>query len=184
MKVLIHWGIDPGKTGAIAALNPRGGAAVYDMPEAHMLMSLLQQFADPDHVWLEKAWAHPKQGVTSIGHMMQSYGYLQCALDVRCGFEKVHEISPQSWKKYFWPNRILPGDELTKDQKKALTEKERRHLKDERKKQQKIDSLQLAHRLFNHPRRMLFDPECFEHNGRAEALLIAKHGAMTYGEIA
>ena len=109
MKVI---GIDPGKDGAIAVfdLNLAPIIAVHDMPnfqiksgktmkkrlDEHALAKLIGQIK-PDHAWLERVSAMPRQGVSSTFSFGTSYGIIKgilAALKI-----PYTEVTPQKWTK-------------------------------------------------------------------------------------
>ena len=61
----------------------------------------------PMYVFLEKAQAMPKQGVTGMFHYGENYGIIQgmvCAL----GFQ-LHLVRPQEWQKAMFAGRVKNG---------------------------------------------------------------------------
>ena len=107
-------GIDPGLTGAIAALDYEGRPlAVYDMPvqaygrgkkqiNAHELASILYEIDDRYNlgstVWIERVSAMPGQGVTSMFTFGEGCGVIRGVIStMRLPFQYV---TPQSWKKF------------------------------------------------------------------------------------
>jgi crossover junction endodeoxyribonuclease RuvC len=108
---MITIGIDPGQTGAIAAIESGALAALHDMPtmarmhgkgqevNASELSSILMEMrnAQPAVVFLETVSAMPGQGVSSTFHFGESVGVI---LGV-CGALglPVRRVRPQYWKK-------------------------------------------------------------------------------------
>lgn len=110
MRVL---GVDPGATGALAMLDTDLDALVVrDMPNALVrtgktqrrqisevwLADLLHAF-DPDHAWIERVHALPRQGVTSSFSFGLAYGLVRgvlAALQV-----PVSLVTPNEWKRHF-----------------------------------------------------------------------------------
>lgn len=72
-------GIDPGKTGGVAMLI--GGIPKYVFPMPHItgFADWMEQW-NPSHVFLEKAQAFPKQGVSSVFNYGDHFGQLQGVL--------------------------------------------------------------------------------------------------------
>lgn len=102
-------GIDPGATGAIAAISPTGitfiDCPVVKMsgktkPNPTLMASELKQLITPDSIIIiENVHAMPGQGVTSMFSFGMGYG---CWLGIITALNiPVEFISPQSWKKYY-----------------------------------------------------------------------------------
>ncbi len=103
-------GIDPGKTGAIAILDPYGAPlAIHDMPYeggqvvAPLLADIIRDLYDPDGtgygltVWVERVGAMPKQGISSTWKFAQGYGTILGvlgALEIR-----TQHVTPSVWKR-------------------------------------------------------------------------------------
>jgi crossover junction endodeoxyribonuclease RuvC len=146
-------GVDPGLTGAVAFIDSRGKAKVFDLPhhptqhrlDGFRLASLMRSMAPADdevHVYVEKLHARAGGGgMVQMGSMMQSVGIIQGAID--CTRFPVTEITPQTWKRLY---------RLTSD---------------------KAKSLELARRLYPE---LQPDLKLAKHDGRAEALLLAHYG--------
>jgi len=95
---VIFIGIDPGKSGGIAVLDPQGTPlATTKMLETERdLWAWLQQFDDA-RATIELVHAMPKQGVTSTFTFGRSYGFLRGLLvALTIPFE---EVRPQRWQK-------------------------------------------------------------------------------------
>jgi crossover junction endodeoxyribonuclease RuvC len=99
-------GIDPGKHGAIALLDPAGHIiAIEDMPDATgaalgaQLRALIDDFAphEIDAAWVEQVHAMPKQGVSSTFTFGMGYGAILGALGA-LGVP-VHHVTPAHWKR-------------------------------------------------------------------------------------
>lgn len=100
---MIIYGIDPGATGAIAAIeqDDMHVVDVIDMPlfEHDLTWPVLRDFLEswpPKHVYLEKAQAMPKQGVTSMFHYGLGYGQVIGCLKA-AGIPWTL-VRPQTWK--------------------------------------------------------------------------------------
>ena len=99
MKIL---GIDPGATGAIAAIYSTGAHNVWDMPPLpHDLADLLETVVGEDDgigmAYLEKAQAMPKQGVSSMFNYGVGYGTIigiLTALNI-----PYTTVTPAVWKR-------------------------------------------------------------------------------------
>lgn len=103
MTPLITLGIDPGKRGAMAALDSTGGIVwVDDMPSltgSAIGAWLVDRLANESVAvaWVEKVHAMPKQGVSSVWTFAEGFGALLGgfgALRVPVRF-----VAPNVWKK-------------------------------------------------------------------------------------
>ena len=104
-------GIDPGRTGALAAIDDRGRLlAVADMPpkwkgeQPHLWLTdvgfALRGFpaiADKPVVFVEQPFAMPNQSSTSTGAQFAAYGAILGALGA-LGLE-THTVTPSAWKR-------------------------------------------------------------------------------------
>lgn len=92
-------GIDPGESGAIAHLhNGQYGFDVYDMPPNPAdLAELIGTLGDIEMVYLEKAQAMPKQGVSSTFNYALGYGTLIGILAARSIPYTL--VTPSVWKR-------------------------------------------------------------------------------------
>lgn len=107
---MVYVGIDPGLSGAIAWLTPKG-PFVSDIPivlkgsgfvknevDAAGLISMLR--LDGEYcAMLERVNAMPGQGVSSMFSMGDTFGVIRCALaaaDIPTEY-----ITPNTWKKHF-----------------------------------------------------------------------------------
>lgn len=96
-----HLGIDPGKRGALAMLEPDSFTlTVWDMPpttaELHDLIAGLPLIK---LCTLEKLHAGPQMSNTSVARMFESYGILKGALAWRD--IPVKDVRPNVWKQKF-----------------------------------------------------------------------------------
>jgi len=109
---MIHLGIDPGFTGAIAAISEDGRIVVFDAPtvkvrsgrKTHIemdpagMVNTLKPFVFREcHVWIEKVNTMPGQGIASSGAFMRGFGMWEgvvAALGIP--YTLVH---PATWKK-------------------------------------------------------------------------------------
>ena len=102
-------GIDPGNTGAVAAVDRYGKFfEVLDIPLKEegnkKIISPIQLFEDidffkgVDSVYLEKVHAMPNQGVTSMFNFGQGYGIIKGVLGC-LGYDYTL-VTPQAWKKH------------------------------------------------------------------------------------
>lgn len=95
-------GIDPGATGAIAAIYGTGAHNVWDIPTLpHDLADLLETVVGEDDgigmAFLEKAQAMPKQGVSSMFNYGVGYGTIigiLAALNI-----PYKTVTPAVWKR-------------------------------------------------------------------------------------
>lgn len=114
---MICIGIDPGITGALAAINHRGMLAVSDMPvmqrskggatvknqvNAAALADLLRQWLEgydknEIRIFIERVQAMPKQGVSTMFSMGHTCGIIEGVVAAR-GYP--HElVTPREWKR-------------------------------------------------------------------------------------
>lgn len=99
----VFLGIDPGKSGGIAALtqfskHKDSFQVAEPMPETELgIYDLLYGFRDVEVCYLEKVHAMPKQGVTSMFTFGQGYGFIRGVLSaLQIPFVDVH---PKTWMK-------------------------------------------------------------------------------------
>lgn len=104
MKLDIVLGIDPGISGAIAALNADTGAIVWveDMPaiDKHVNAAALADLLEGESIRIaavEAVHAMPKQGVTSSFNFGRSYGVVLGVLAAKDA--PVLHLRPAQWKK-------------------------------------------------------------------------------------
>lgn len=99
---MIYLGIDPGKHGALAIIGTKG-----DDEKAHVIpfekSAYLEVFDELQGAitkcCIEHVSAMPGQGVTSMFHFGENFGWLQGVLD---SFDVPYElVRPQKWKKEF-----------------------------------------------------------------------------------
>lgn len=154
-------GIDPGRTGALAAIDDRGRLlAVADMPPrlagapmdgwllwVGMALHDFRPMADEPVVFVEQPFAMPNQSSSSTGAQFAAYGAILGALGA-LGLE-VHTVTPSEWKRAVG---------VTAD---------------------KRSSLNLARQLWPDDADRWF--KLAKHDGRAEACLIALHGIDMLG---
>ncbi len=154
---MIHIGIDPGLTGAIATIDD-GMVGVQDMPVKEReldfkkldmeLWDILEQkemWADPPevHTTLEAVHSMPGQGVASSFKFGRTYGATEMALVANeIDYTKV---SPQKWKKFIFGRTGTT----------------------------KADSIDMALSLYPDAKKFIW---LKKHDGRAEALLLAHYG--------
>lgn len=95
---MIYIGCDPGKKGSLAVLED-GKVAVYPFSE-DAYIAVLSAIDPHDAVCcLEHVGAMPGQGVTSMFHFGENFGFIQGVLRAyKIPFELVR---PQKWKKEF-----------------------------------------------------------------------------------
>jgi crossover junction endodeoxyribonuclease RuvC len=97
----IYLGIDPGKAGAIAALDGDDmSVEVYDMPGTiegrRVILTLIGQVRA---CWIEKPFFPRMIGITNAVTIAQAYGEMRACLFF-AGIP-THEVTPQVWKKHF-----------------------------------------------------------------------------------
>ena len=101
----ITLGIDPGKQGAIAALDHNGHLIwIDDIPNlaGTAIGSWLHDRLNNEHIdscWIEQVHAMPKQGVTSVFTFGLGYGALLGALGAL--HIRTHHVTPNMWKKAY-----------------------------------------------------------------------------------
>lgn len=93
---MIYIGIDPGQTGAMAAISPEG-AIVFDFDNSEALAFLRLNRAEVRLSAVEKVSAMPKQGVSSTFKFGTNYGIWQGRLEA-CGIPYIL-VTPQKWQK-------------------------------------------------------------------------------------
>jgi crossover junction endodeoxyribonuclease RuvC len=109
-------GVDPGITGAIAALYPDGTILADDIPtvggsvDVDTLVRRVRELA-PRLAIIEKAQAMPRQGVVSVFKYGTAFGAL-CAVTAICEIP-THLVSPRKWKTHF-------GLDADKEKSRAL----------------------------------------------------------------
>jgi crossover junction endodeoxyribonuclease RuvC len=96
---LNYIGIDPGKKGGIAVIYEGGEAMAWPLTEEMLLAVCKKQMIFKPRCCLEKVGARPGQGVTSMFHFGEGYGYIRGVLE-SFGIP-YQEIPPQRWKKEF-----------------------------------------------------------------------------------
>lgn len=105
---MTYIGIDPGKNGALAYITEDGAANVFKFDEGLYNYTLHQIAAqDPAVCCLEHVGAMPGQGVTSMFHFGENFGFIQGLL-AAYGI-KFELVRPQKWKKEF----SITGDKNT-----------------------------------------------------------------------
>lgn len=160
-----YLGIDPGNSGAFARINAAGGfEALADMPivktggkkriDEVKLYDLLEEFALMAVPVLEKVGGLPRQSAPRAFVFGEGYGLIRGMLAT------LSRLYPDRYPIYHlatpqaWKGKILPG--TSKDKGAAILE---------------------ARRRFSVALDMLRAKTC---DGRAEALLIAEYGRLTY----
>lgn len=119
---MIYIGIDPGKSGAMAIITPTGEYILPFSTEGYQL-ELKRLGAGDARCCLERVGAMPKQGVNSMFHFGENYGFIQGLLTA---YSIPYElVTPQKWKKEFQVTgdknssiavckRLFPGVSLRK----------------------------------------------------------------------
>lgn len=100
---MTYIGIDPGKGGALAIINGIGGISIYpfDKEVYRNVLSDYQRVGSETlaKCCLEHVGAAPKQGVVSMFHFGENFGFIQGLLTA---FEIPFElVRPQKWKREF-----------------------------------------------------------------------------------
>src|SRR5690348_6084670 len=123
---MIYLGIDPGKSGAIVALDRQGllvDKIALDATERDVWDFLANWVAGAARfAVVEKVHSMPKQGVSSTFKFGQSYGFLRGILTA--SMVPFDEVTPQAWQKYF--GCLSRGDKnVTKAKAQQLFPKEK-----------------------------------------------------------
>ena len=161
MKLII--GIDPGMTGAIAILAPKGDHDVWEarhtadgkrvqLPPLHNIRTLALE-SESVHVFIEDINATPKFGSQTSFKMGRALGALETWASMIPG-ASIEYVKPMKWKKAFG---LVLAKKLNANEAKRV-------------------SLECARRLF--PQVDLH--RVADHN-KAEALLIAEYGRRIIG---
>lgn len=97
---MIYIGIDPGKSGAMAVIaRDRIGVIPFDIAEYKNALDGLIGYEDGFRCCLERVGAMPGQGVNSMFHFGENYGFIQGLLTA---YSIPYElVTPQRWKKEF-----------------------------------------------------------------------------------
>lgn len=97
---MIYIGIDPGKKGALAViLEDMGKTILLPFDELGYKNLLRNISCQKTKACLEHVGAMPGQGVTSMFHFGENFGYIRGLLEA---FEIPYElVRPQKWKKEF-----------------------------------------------------------------------------------
>ena len=96
---LVGWvGVDPGKSGAIAAILPRDEILLSDMPQTPQeLAEFFRHFAEGTRITVERAQAMPKQGVVSMFNYGEQFGEI---LGVLAALRLPYRlVTPAVWKR-------------------------------------------------------------------------------------
>ena len=156
---MVIFGIDPGLTGACAAIEFNTNKIIkykvfdfiknnYDeLDPVDLLEKINSIYYRKCHCFIEHAQAMPGNGVTGMFNYGVGYGMLLAALSI--GEIEYTKIRPAKWKKHF-----------------GLIKKS------------KLASVELAEELF--PDAELRGPRGGLKDGRAEALLIAEYGRLHF----
>lgn len=95
---MIYIGIDPGKKGAMAVID-RSQTVLFPFSEGEYVNALKTLPPQITKACLEHVGAMPGQGVTSMFHFGENFGYIKGLLEA---FEIPYElVRPQKWKKEF-----------------------------------------------------------------------------------
>lgn len=97
---MIYIGIDPGAKGALAVILENGAVeiAAFDRDRYRNLLEYWSNLSKI-HCCLERVGAMPGQGVTSMFHFGENFGYIQGLLEA---FGIPYElVTPQKWRKEF-----------------------------------------------------------------------------------
>lgn len=156
-------GIDPGQSGGLCLLpDDLTDIQIQVMPSPHELCALLVEWR-PKHVFLEKAQAMPKQGVSSVFTYGHHNGVVEGIL-IALGIP--HTLVPPS----VWSAEIHKGTKIKK--RKASEAGNASQLKNMRKQR----SLEAATRLFPWLDFRGTAKSKKAHMGIVEAVLIAEYG--------
>ena len=122
-------GIDPGKNGGIAFINSSGNLRAYKCPESASEMASMVELGVlnmymPVNCYIEKVWAMPGQGVTSMFSFGQNYGRWEGILGVN-EIDPIY-ITPKKWQTIY----ELP--KLEKKERKNLLKAKAQKLLDDK----------------------------------------------------
>lgn len=111
---ITYIGIDPGATGAIAAIFPDGECNVWDYPGDEValadILTDIRMGRDCRAV-VEQQQAMPKQGVTSMFKLGLNFGaHLGALAALQIA---VRTVRPAEWKKGYVPPKSDKGESLT-----------------------------------------------------------------------
>lgn len=96
---MIYIGIDPGKSGALAVIWTNEEVEVVPFGENEYRSILHDVDSRNAKCCLERVGAMPKQGVNSMFHFGENYGFIQGRLTA---YSIPYElVTPQKWKKEF-----------------------------------------------------------------------------------
>lgn len=149
---MIYIGIDPGKNGALAAID-RGtsaGEKVFSIPfNGESYRDMLRVLAQEKCVCaLEQVGAMPGQGVTSMFNFGENFGFIRGLLEAYS--IPYQTVRPQKWKKEYGLGAS------------------------------KQDSITVCKRLFPEARLLPTEKSKKESDGMAEALLLAEYAARHF----
>lgn len=140
---MIYIGIDPGKSGALAVIWPNESVEVMTFGEVEYRDILKDVNSRNAKCCLERVGSMPKQGVNSMFHFGENYGFIQGLLTA---YSIPYElVTPNKWKKEFQ----VTGD--------------------------KNSSIDVCKRLFPNVNLRRTDKCKKDHDGMAEALLMAEY---------
>ena len=143
-------GIDPGKTGALALATHIEVEQMEVMPEfPKSILEILKSWK-PDHVFLEKAQAMPKNGAVSMFKYGVSYGEIRGLLIAMA--IPFTLVPPRTWAKVM--HKGADGKDTTAKEK----------------------SKEIAHRIFPHLNFLATERSKKPHDGLIDAALIAEYG--------
>lgn len=149
-------GIDPGKNGALCFYYNDKDYNLYQMPPVFAINEMETIFANeqvPEKVYIEKAHAMPKQGVSSMFNYGMHYGWVLGYLQSKD--LQVIEVPPQTWCKF--AHQGVTQYTGTGSGKKK--------------------SLEASMKLFPNERFLATDRSSKPHDGYIDATLIAYYGA-------
>lgn len=96
---MIYIGIDPGKSGALAVVLENGTVELFPFAEDVYKKALSYLQGTECKCCLERVGAMPKQGVNSMFHFGENYGFIQGMLTA---YSIPYElVTPNKWKKEF-----------------------------------------------------------------------------------
>lgn len=96
---MIYIGIDPGKSGAMAVIAANGRVYITPFDQERYRAELEKWRYGEPRCCLERVGAMPKQGVNSMFHFGENYGFIQGLLTA---YSIPYElVTPQRWKREF-----------------------------------------------------------------------------------
>ena len=110
---MVFVGIDPGRYGAVAAINGEGSVTVVNLPDrgdgqlnVTKFNLMLQSLPAEMVIAVEKAQPFKNQGLASTGRYLKNYGKLLAVCELVAGAGGVKHPRPQMWQVVL---PLMPG---------------------------------------------------------------------------